>query len=46
MRHTLAKGQSEEELDKADQVAAPATPVALEQILVGIDVEGGTSFLM
>ena len=33
-------------MDKADQVATPATPVTVEQILVGIDVEGRTSFLM
>ena len=46
MAHTLAKGQLEEELDKADQVTAPATPVAVEQVLVGIDIEGRTSLSM
>src|SRR5215467_1686201 len=46
MRHTLAKGQIQEELDKADQVAAPTTAVAVEQIFSGIDVEGRTSLLM
>jgi hypothetical protein len=46
MRHTLAKRQVEEELDKADQIATPATPVTVEQVFVGIDVEGRTSFLM
>ena len=46
MRHRLAERQIEEELDKADQVAAPAAAVAVEQVLGGIDVEGRTSFLM
>ena len=46
MRHTLAKRQIEEELDKADQVAAPTTAVAVEQILGGIDVEGRTGLQM
>lgn len=31
--------QIEEELDEADQVAAAATAVAVEQVLAGIDVE-------
>jgi hypothetical protein len=43
MAHTLAKRQIEEELDKADQITAPATPVTVEQVLLGIDVEGGTT---
>ena len=38
--------QIEEELDKADQVAAPATAVAVEQVLGGIDVEGGARLLV
>jgi len=46
MCHTLAKRQIEEELDKADQIAAPATAVAIEQILGGIDVEGRTCLLV
>ena len=46
MRDTLAERQIEEELDKADQVAAPATPVTVEQILAGIDVEGRTGLLV
>ena len=45
MRHRLAERQIEEELDKADQVAAAAAAVAVEQILGGIDVEGRTRFL-
>ena len=46
MRHALAERQMEEELDKADQVAAAATAVAVEQILAGVDVEGRTSLLV
>jgi len=46
MRHALAKRQIEEQLDKADQVAAPATPVTVEQVFVDIYVEGRTSFLV
>ena len=46
MCHTLAERQIEEELDKADQVAAAATPVAVEQILAGIDVEGRARLLV
>ena len=38
--------QIEEELDKADQVAAAAAAVAVEQILSGVDVEGRTSLWM
>jgi hypothetical protein len=45
-RHRLAERQIEEELDKADQVAAAAAAVAVEQILSGIDVEGRTSLWM
>jgi hypothetical protein len=45
-RHRLAERQIEEELDKADQVAAAAAAVAVEQILSGVDVEGRTSFWM
>jgi hypothetical protein len=39
VRHRLTERQIEEELDKADQVAAPATAVAIEQIFGGINVE-------
>ena len=46
MRHALAERQIEEELDKADQVAATAAAVAIEQIFGGIDVEGGTGLLV
>ena len=46
MCHTLAERQVEEKLDKTDQVAASATPVAIEQVLAGIDVEGRTAFLV
>ena len=46
MSHSLAERQIEEELDKADQVAAPAAAVAVEQVFGGIDVEGGARFLM
>jgi hypothetical protein len=46
MRHRLAEWQIEEQLDKADQVATPATPVAVEQVLVSIHVEGRTSLLV
>jgi hypothetical protein len=46
MRDRLAEWQIEEELSKADQVAAPATAVAVEQIFGGIDVEGWVSFLV
>ena len=38
-RHCLAERQIEEELDEADQVAAAATPVAVEQVFADIDVE-------
>jgi hypothetical protein len=46
MGDSLAKWQIEEQLDKANQVTAPATPVAIEQILAGIDVEGRASLRM
>jgi len=46
MSHGLAEGQIEEELNEADQVAAPAAAVAVEQILGSVDVEGRTSLLM
>jgi hypothetical protein len=42
MRQRFTERQIEEELDKADQVAAMAAAVAIEQIFGGIDVEGGT----
>ena len=45
-RHGLAERQIVEQLDKTDQVATPAAAVAVEQIFRGIDVEGGTSFLV
>ena len=38
-RHRLAERQIEEELDEADQVAATAAAVAVEQVFAGIDVE-------
>ena len=43
IRDALVKRQIEEDLDKADQIAAPATAVAVEQILADVDVEGGAS---
>src|ERR1051325_8588830 len=46
MAHTLAKGQIQEQLDKADQVTAPATPVAVEQVLMDIHIEGRTGLSM
>jgi hypothetical protein len=38
-RHRLAERQVEEELDEANQVAAAAAAVAVEQVFAGIDVE-------
>ena len=46
MSHGLAERQIEEELNEADQVAAAAAAVAVEQILGGVDVEGRISLLM
>src|SRR5487761_2694660 len=46
MRHTLAERQVEKKLNETDQVAASATPMAIEQILAGIDVEGRAAFLV
>ena len=46
MSHGLAERQIEEELNEADQVAAAAAAVAVEQILGGVDVEGRASFLV
>jgi hypothetical protein len=46
MGHRLAEWQIKEELNKADQVTAPAAAVAVEQVFGGIDVEGGVSFLV
>ena len=46
MRHTLPKRQIEKELDEADQIAAPATPVTVEHVFLGIDVEGRASLLV
>jgi hypothetical protein len=40
----LAEGQIPGQLDQADQVAATAATVAVEQILVGIDVERRAGF--
>jgi hypothetical protein len=37
---SLPKGEMLGQFDKADQVAALATAVAIEQILAGVDVEG------
>jgi hypothetical protein len=45
-RHGLAERQIEKELDEADQVAAPAAAVAVEQILGGVDVERRASLLV
>jgi hypothetical protein len=44
MGHRLVEWQMEKKLNKADQVAAPAAAVAVEQVFGGIDVEGGVSF--
>ena len=44
-RHRLAERQIEEELDKADQVAAAAAAVAVEQVFGGVDVEGRARLL-
>jgi hypothetical protein len=46
VRHRFAERQIEEELDKADQVAAPAAAVAVEQIFGGVDVEGRVCLLV
>src|SRR5215831_9186631 len=45
-RHRLAERQIEEELDEADQVAAAAAAVAVEQVFAGIDVERRTRLLV
>src|ERR1700735_4447274 len=45
-RHRLVERQIEEELDKADQVAAAAAAVAVEQILSGVAEKGRTSLWM
>ena len=44
MGDTLAEGQIEEQLNKTDQIAAAATPMAVEQVLAGIDVKGRMGF--
>ena len=46
VRHGLAKRQIQKELHQADQVAAPAAAMAVEQILGGMDVERGSSLLV
>jgi hypothetical protein len=46
MGYGLAEWQIEEELNKADQVAALAAAVAVEQVLGGVDIERGVSFLV
>src|SRR6516162_884637 len=45
-RHRMAERQIEEELDEADQVAAAATAVAVEQIFAGIPVKRRAGLLM
>ena len=42
----LAEGQVSGQLDKADQVAALATAVAVEEIFAGVDIERRPSFGM
>jgi hypothetical protein len=46
MRYRVPERQIQEELDHADQVAAPTTPVTVEQVLVGIDLEARKSLLV
>lgn len=40
----MAERQIEEQLDKADQIAAAATAMTVEQILAGVDIEGRAGF--
>ena len=42
----LAKRETLREFDKADQVAAAAAAVTVEEILTGIDIERGLAFRM
>jgi hypothetical protein len=46
MGDTVAERYMQEKLDKANQIAAATAPVALEQILADIDVEGRAAFLV
>ena len=44
--NALAEGEMLRKLDKANQVAAAPTAVAIEQVLARVDVEAGASVLM
>ena len=46
MRHTLVEGQIEVKLNKPDQITPAATPMAVKQVLVGVDIKGRTGIPM
>ena len=44
--HTFAEGKSARQLNPSNEVPAAAAPVAIEQILGGIDIEGRLGFVV
>src|ERR1700687_1234656 len=46
LRDTLTERELSFQLDEANEVTTAPTAVTVEQVLAGVDVEGGTSFLV